>query len=209
MSKEENIFFELALKSDALLLGDFTLKSGKQSPYFFNIGSFFSEGCIDGVAALYANLIISNGLEFDVIFGPAYKGIPLAAAVSTSLGLKTSKPIPFAFDRKEKKVHGEGGSIVGELKDKKVLIIDDVLTAGTALKQSIEIISKAGGTVSGCMVALDREEIFDGVIAKDKIFQEFNINIISIARISQLVDFFDTSGRKDEAEIIKNYLTNI
>ncbi len=209
MSKVDTTFFELALKSNALLLGDFTLKSGKKSPYFFNIGSFFSEGHIEGLAALYSETILSGEFEFDVIFGPAYKGIPLAAAVSTSLSMKTSRPIPFAFDRKEEKSHGEGGNIVGEVKDKKVLILDDVLTAGTALKQSMEIISNAGGKITGCMVALDREEIFDQITARDKISKEFDLEITSIARISQLIDFFDLSGRKDEAKVIRNYLSNL
>ena len=209
MSKVDTTFFELALKSNALLLGDFTLKSGKKSPYFFNIGSFFSEGHIEGLAALYSEIILTSEFEFDVIFGPAYKGIPLAAAVSTSLGMKTSRPIPFAFDRKEEKSHGEGGNIVGEVKDKKVLILDDVLTAGTALKQSMEIISNAGGKITGCMVALDREEILDQITARDKISKEFNLEITSIARISQLIDFFEISGRKDEAKVIRNYLSNL
>ena len=209
MSKVDTTFFELALKSNALLLGDFTLKSGQKSPYFFNIGSFFSEDYIEGLASLYSELILASEFEFDVIFGPAYKGIPLAAAVSTSLGMKTSRPIPFAFDRKEEKSHGEGGNIVGEVKDKKVLILDDVLTAGTALKQSMEIISKAGGEITGCMVALDREEIFDQITARDKISKEFNLEITSIARISQLIDFFDLSGRKDEAKVIRNYLSDL
>ena len=114
-----------------------------------------------------------------------------------------------AFDRKEEKSHGEGGNIVGEVKDKKVLVLDDVLTAGTALKQSIEIISKAGGKITGCMVALDREEIFDQITARDKISKEFNLEITSIARISQLIDFFDLSGRKDEAKVIRNYLSDL
>ena len=209
MSKVDTTFFELALKSNALLLGDFTLKSGKKSPYFFNIGSFFSEGHIEGLAALYSEIILSGEFEFDVIFGPAYKGIPLAAAVSTSLSMKTSRPIPFAFDRKEEKSHGEGGNIVGDVKDKKVLILDDVLTAGTALKQSMEIISNAGGKITGCMVALDREEIFDQITARDKISKELDLEITSIARISQLIDFFDLSGRKDEAKVIRNYLSNL
>lgn len=209
MSKVDTTFFELALKSNALLLGDFTLKSGKKSPYFFNIGSFFSEGHIEGLAALYSEIILSGEFEFDVIFGPAYKGIPLAAAVSASLSMKTSRPIPFAFDRKEEKSHGEGGNIVGEVKDKKVLILDDVLTAGTALRQSMEIISNAGGKITGCMVALDREEIFDQITARDKISKEFDLEITSIARISQLIDFFDLSGRKDEAKVIRNYLSNL
>ena len=145
MTKKENIFFELALESNSLLMGDFTLKSGKKSPYFFNVGSFFSEGHIAKLADLYSSHILDNSLSFDVIFGPAYKGIPLAAAISASLSVKISKPIPFAFDRKEEKSHGEGGSLVGDIKNKKVLVIDDVLTAGTALKQSLGIISKSGG----------------------------------------------------------------
>ena len=191
MLKNETLFFELALKSDALLLGDFTLKSGKKSPYFFNVGSFFNKGFLGELSNLYAEEIISSELEFDVIFGPAYKGIPLAAAISSSLSTKISKPIPFAFNRKEAKVHGEGGSIVGELNDKKVLVVDDVLTAGTALKQSLEIIFQEGGSAIGCLVALDREEILDDLLARDKIFQDFKISVTSIAKISQIIEFLE------------------
>ena len=206
MLKNETLFFELALKSDALLLGDFILKSGKKSPYFFNVGSFFNQGYLADLSNLYTEEIISNKLEFDVVFGPAYKGIPLAAAISTSLSTKISKSIPFAFNRKEAKDHGEGGSIVGELKDKKVLVVDDVLTAGTALKESLEIISQEGGSAIGCLVALDREEILDDLLARDKIFQDFNISVTSVAKISQLIEFLEDCERQDEAEIIKNYL---
>jgi len=206
MLKNETLFFELALKSNALLLGDFILKSGKKSPYFFNVGSFFNQGFLAELSNLYTDEIISSKLEFDVIFGPAYKGILLAPAISASLSTKISKPIPFAFNRKEAKVHGEGGSIVGELKDKKVLVVDDVLTAGTALKQSLEIISQEGGRAIGCLVALDREEILDDLLARDKIFQDFNISVTSIAKISQLIEFLEDCERQDEAEIIKNYL---
>ena len=208
MSNEETTFFELALKSNSLLLGDFTLKSGKKSPYFFNVGSFFSEGYIDRLAVLYSELIIRKKFEFDVIFGPAYKGIPLAASVSASLSGRISKPIPFAFDRKEEKEHGEGGNIVGVLQNKKVLIIDDVLTAGTALQQSIKVITKNGGTITGCVVALDREEILDGIIARERIKEELNIEITSIAKISHLIEFFETSDRQKEAIIIKDYLSS-
>ena len=208
MSKKENTFFELALKSDALLLGDFTLKSGKKSPYFFNIGSLFSEGHILELANLYADLLIEKEISFDVIFGPAYKGIPLASALSASLTAKTSRPFPFAFDRKEEKEHGEGGVIVGDVKDKNILVIDDVLTAGTALKESIKLVSGAGGNVTSCLVALDREEIIDGSIARDMITEECNIEFLSIARISQLVEFLDKSKRGNEANIIRKHLSN-
>ena len=206
MKQYKKDFITAALDNNVLQFGDFTLKSGRKSPYFFNVGSFFNKGFIAELSNLYAEEIISSKLEFDLIFGPAYKGIPLAAAISASLSTKISKPIPFAFNRKEVKAHGEGGSIVGELKDKKVLVVDDVLTAGTALKQSLEIISQEGGIAIGCLVALDREEIIDDLLARDKIFQDFNISVTSIAKISQLIEFLENCERQDEAKIIKNYL---
>ena len=127
MNERENRFFELALKAEALLLGDFTLKSGRKSPYFFNISSFFELGLINELSSLYANLIEEENIEFDVIFGPAYKGIPLAAAVATIMSERTSNPISISFDRKEEKTHGEGGKLIGSVENKKVLILDDVL----------------------------------------------------------------------------------
>lgn len=207
MSDKESTFFDLAMDSKSLLLGDFTLKSGKKSPYFFNVGAFFEQGYIDKLADLYSELILESSISFDVIFGPAYKGIPLAAAISASLAVKTDKPVPFAFDRKEEKKHGEGGQIVGELKNKKILIVDDVLTAGTALKQSIEIIIGAGGSLSACVVALDREEKIEGRIARDRLLEEYKINILSIAQISNLVEYLESSGNLDDAEIIKNHIS--
>ena len=207
MSDKESTFFDLAMESKSLLLGDFTLKSGKKSPYFFNVGAFFEHGYIDKLADLYSELILESSISFDVIFGPAYKGIPLAAAISASLAFKTGKPVPFAFDRKEEKKHGEGGQIVGELKNKKILIVDDVLTAGTALKRSIEIIIGAGGSLSACVVALDREEKIEGRIARDRLLEEYKINILSIAQISNLVEYLESSGKLDDAEIIKNHIS--
>ena len=207
MSDKESTFFDLAMESKSLLLGDFTLKSGKKSPYFFNVGAFFEQGYIDKLADLYSELILESSISFDVIFGPAYKGIPLAAAISASLAVKTDKPVPFAFDRKEEKKHGEGGQIVGELKNKKILIVDDVLTAGTALRQSIEIIIGAGGSLSACVVALDREEKIEGRIARDRLLEEYKINILSIAQISNLVEYLESSGNLDDAEIIKNHIS--
>ena len=207
MSDKESTFFDLAMESKSLLLGDFTLKSGKKSPYFFNVGAFFEQGYIDKLADLYSELILESSISFDVIFGPAYKGIPLAAAISASLAVKTDKPVPFAFDRKEEKKHGEGGQIVGELKNKKILIVDDVLTARTALRQSIEIIIDAGGSLSACVVALDREEKIEGRIARDRLLEEYKINILSIAQISNLVGYLESSGNLDDAEIIKNHIS--
>ena len=207
MNERENSFFELALKAEALLLGDFTLKSGRKSPYFFNISSFFELGLINELSSLYANLIEEENIEFDVIFGPAYKGIPLAAAVATIMSEITSNPISISFDRKEEKTHGEGGKLIGNVENKKVLILDDVLTAGTALNQSIDLVREMGGEVVSSVIALDREELVDGVPARDLIAEKTNSKLLSIATISQLVDFFNQTNKIEEAQIIKNHLS--
>ena len=207
MNERENRFFELALKAEALLLGDFTLKSGRKSPYFFNISSFFELGLINELSSLYADLIEEENIEFDVIFGPAYKGIPLAAAVATIMSERTSNPISISFDRKEEKTHGEGGKLIGSVENKKVLILDDVLTAGTALNQSIDLVREMGGEVVSSVIALDREELVDGVLARDLIAEKTNSKLLSIVTISQLVDFFNQTNKIEEAQIIKNYLS--
>ena len=207
MNERENRFFELALKAEALLLGDFTLKSGRKSPYFFNISSFFELGLINELSNLYANLIEEENIEFDVIFGPAYKGIPLAAAVATIMSERSSNPISISFDRKEEKTHGEGGKLIGSVENKKVLILDDVLTAGTALNQSIDLVREMGGEVVSSVIALDREELVDGVLARDLIAEKTNSKLLSIVTISQLVDFFNQTNKIEEAQIIKNYLS--
>ena len=207
MNERENRFFELALKAEALLLGDFTLKSGRKSPYFFNISSFFELGLINELSSLYTNLIEEENIEFDVIFGPAYKGIPLAAAVATIMSERTSNPISISFDRKEEKIHGEGGKLIGSVENKKVLILDDVLTAGTALNQSIDLVREMGGEVVSSVIALDREELVDGVLARDLIAEKTNSKLLSIVTISQLVDFFNQTNKIEEAQIIKNYLS--
>ena len=207
MNERENRFFELALKAEALLLGDFTLKSGRKSPYFFNISSFFELGLINELSSLYANLIEEENIEFDVIFGPAYKGIPLAAAVATIMSERTSNPISISFDRKEEKTHGEGGKLIGSVENKKVLILDDVLTAGTALNQSIDLVREMGGEVVSSVIALDREELVDGVLARDLIAEKTNSKLLSIVTISQLVDFFNQTNKIEEAQIIKNHLS--
>ena len=207
MTDRENNFFELAIKAEALLLGDFTLKSGRKSPYFFNISSFFELGFINELSNLYANLIEQENIKFDVIFGPAYKGIPLAASVATIVSDRTSNLISISFDRKEEKNHGEGGKIVGSVAGKKVLILDDVLTAGTALNQSIELVREMGGDVVSAVVALDREELVGGVLAREMIEGKTNSKLLSIATISQLVDFFNQKNKIKEAQLIENYLS--
>ena len=207
MKERENHFFELALESDALLIGDFTLKSGRKSPYFFNISSLFESGFINELSTLYADLIEEENIKFDVIFGPAYKGIPLAAAVATILSNRSSHAVAISFDRKEEKKHGEGGKIIGNVKDKKVLILDDVLTAGTALNQSIDLVRQTGGEVVSSVVALDREEYVEGELARDLIEDKTSSKLLSIARISQILDFLKQTKKSEEAHLIEDYLS--
>ena len=179
-------FLEKAIELNALKFGDFTLKSGIKSNYFFDISSFFRNDSLKILSDFYVEKLISEKLDFNVIFGPAYKGIPLASAVGISYYEKTGKIIDLVFDRKEIKDHGEGGSLIGTLKSKKVLIIDDVLTAGTAIKNSLKIIKKEKAYLSAVMVALDREEKDENNnFYRDNLNKE-GIKIFSIAKISEL-----------------------
>ena len=200
-------FLELAVKVKALLFGNFTLKSGKESLYFFNISAFLESGYISNLADLFSQKIIQSEIEFEVIFGPAYKGIPLAAAVATKLSQQLSKPIAVCFDRKEKKDHGEGGVLVGSVKDKKVLIIDDVLTAGTALKSSINLIKEAEGVVSAAIVALDRQEIEDDQQVSISLEELLKIPIYSISNLENLISYLESSDKnRDIADQLKSSL---
>ena len=179
-------FLEKAIELNALKFGDFTLKSGMKSNYFFDISSFFRNDSLKILSDFYVEKLISEKLDFNVIFGPAYKGIPLASAVGIGYYEKTGKIIDLVFDRKEIKDHGEGGSLIGTLKSKKVLIIDDVLTAGTAIKNSLKIIKKEKADLSAVMVALDREEKDENNnFYRDNLNKE-GIKIFSIAKISEL-----------------------
>ena len=179
-------FLEKAIELNALKFGDFTLKSGIKSNYFFDISSFFRNDSLKILSDFYVEKLISEKLEFDVIFGPAYKGIPLASAVGISYYNKTGKTIDLVFDRKETKDHGEGGNLIGKLNSKKVLIIDDVFTAGTAIKNSLKIIKNENAELCAVLVALDREEKDeDNNFYRDNLFNE-GIKIFSIAKISEL-----------------------
>lgn len=151
-------FIHLALARNALRFGEFTLKSGRVSPYFFNAGAFDDGASLAVLGRCYAAAIAGSGLQFDMLFGPAYKGIPLVAATAAALYSDHGRNLPFAFNRKEAKAHGEGGSIVGRPLSGRVLIVDDVITAGTAIRESVQILRGAGATPAGVALALDRQE---------------------------------------------------
>ena len=194
MNAYKSEFLELALELDALKFGEFTLKSGRLSPYFFNAGAFNTGYGAAKLARCYAAAIADLDLEFDVLFGPAYKGIPLVALAAAALAEHHDLDYPFAFNRKEAKDHGEGGFIVGApVEGRRVLIVDDVITAGTAIKEVDSIISKAGGETVGVLVALDREEIGSRarIPAKTQLEEEIGLSILSIVSLTDFVDHLE------------------
>ena len=165
MHSYQQQFIELAIAKNALKFGEFTLKSGRVSPYFFNAGLFSNGAALALLARCYANAIIESGVEFDVLFGPAYKGIPLAAATATALADHFDRDVPFAYNRKEAKTHGEGGTIVGDPLQGKILIIDDVITAGTAVREVMTMITDNGAEPAGVVIGLNRQELGKGELS--------------------------------------------
>jgi len=192
MESYRKTFIELALEHNALRFGDFTLKSGRKSPYFFNAGQFNTGKSLKTLGECYAAAISQSSLHFDIIFGPAYKGIPLACATSIALHEQFQQNVPYCFNRKEAKDHGEGGIIVGAPLRGRALIIDDVITAGTAIRESLEIIHLANATVAGIVVALDRQE--KGKTAQSAIQEiesTLNVGVISIITFAHIMAFVE------------------
>ncbi len=181
-------FLNLSIELGILKFGEFQLKSGRISPYFFNAGLFNSGRSLALLGKFYAQKIVDSKIEFDVLFGPAYKGIPLASATSIALFTEYGIDVPYAFNRKEAKDHGEGGTIVGSEIKGKILIIDDVISAGTSIKESANIIKKEGADIAGVIIALDRQEKGNNNIsALQEIEKDFDISVISIANLDQLI----------------------
>jgi len=198
MKAYKSEFLDLALELDVLQFGEFTLKSGRVSPYFFNAGRFDTGYAAAKLGRCYASAIADLKVEFDILFGPAYKGIPLVVLAAAALAERHDLDYPFAFNRKEAKDHGEGGAIIGAaLSGKKVLIVDDVITAGTAIKEVTKLIGQAGGRPVGVLVALDREEIGSRarIPAKQQLENEIGISIHSIV---SLTDFVEHLEQQDE-----------
>ena len=185
-------FLQLALDAEALRFGEFTLKSGRQSPYFFNAGRFDSGARLAALAACYADALEAAGTGFELLFGPAYKGIPLATALACEFA-RRGRDLPLAFNRKEAKDHGEGGRLIGAaLQGKRVLVVDDVITAGTAVREALGLIRAAGGVPAGIAIALDREERAgdaDPRSAARAVAEEQGLPVIAVARLADLLAF--------------------
>jgi len=200
-------FLELALELGVLRFGEFTLKSGRISPYFFNAGLFSSGYAAAKLGRYYASAIADSKIEFDMLFGPAYKGIPLATLAAAALAEHHDVDVPYAYNRKEAKGHGEGGSIVGAPLAGKVLIVDDVITAGTAVREAQQIILNAGAQVAGLVISLDRQEFGrESRSAVQELEQIHKIPVISIVKLEDLIDMLEESGEyADFLEPVVNY----
>lgn len=207
-------FIDFALKTGVLRFGEFTLKSGRISPYFFNTGLFDSGASMLQFSRFFARSIEHSDLEFDVLFGPAYKGITLSCATAMALSEATGKEVPFAFNRKEKKNHGEGGNMVGAELKGNIAIIDDVITAGTAIRESFELITRAGAKPSAVFLALDRQELGQKngqpttTSAIQQVESEFGIPVVAIATMSNLIEYLSQQPEQaDNLERMRAYRT--
>jgi orotate phosphoribosyltransferase len=190
MQENKKRFIDLAIRYQVLKFGEFTLKSGRVSPYFFNAGLFNTGYALAELGSCYAQAIIDNDINYDVIFGPAYKGIPLVAAIAYALSANHGIDKPYAFNRKEAKDHGEGGNIVGAELKGNVLIVDDVITAGTAIREAVEIIDANGAATCAVMIALDRQERGKSALsAIQEVNRDFGINVFSIITLSDLIEY--------------------
>lgn len=206
-SDTQKAFLKTSTENAILKFGSFTLKSGRVSPYFFNAGLFSTGRLVSSLCRAYAETIEASSFQFDVLFGPAYKGIPLAAVTASKLA-DAGRDVEYAFNRKEKKAHGEGGSLVGaSMKGKRVLIIDDVMTAGTAVREAIDIIVAEGGTLAGIVVALDRQEVATGseLSTVALVEKEFAVKVEAIIRFEDIIEFSREALSADETKSMESY----
>ena len=200
-------FIDLCVRQGALRFGSFTLKSGRESPYFFNAGLFNTGAAIGAVGRAYAATLAASDLKFDMLFGPAYKGIPLVTITAAALAEHEGRNLPFAFNRKEAKNHGEGGHIVGSPLNGGVLIVDDVITAGTAIRESIDIIRAAGARPAGVLLALDRQERAPDsrLSAVQEVRRQYGIPVIAVVNLAELMHHLSLQGREDDLARMQSY----
>lgn len=190
MKAYQKEFIEFAIERGVLKFGEFTLKSGRTSPYFFNAGLFNKGSDLARLGRFYAAALVDSGIDFDVLFGPAYKGIPIATATAVALYDHHQQDTPYCFNRKEKKDHGEGGNLVGSALEGKVMLVDDVITAGTAIREAMEIVEANGAELSGVLIALDRQEKGRGELsAIQEVERDFGAQVVSIVSLNDVINF--------------------
>ena len=194
-------FIEFAIERKVLRFGEFTLKSGRVSPYFFNAGLFNTGGDLAKLGRYYAAALQAAGVEFDVLFGPAYKGIPIATTTAVALANDYDLDVPYCFNRKEAKTHGEGGNLVGSPLQGKIMLVDDVITAGTAIRESMQLIKQHDASLAGVLIALDRQERGQGELsAIQEVERDFDTQVISIVTLADVVAYL--SAQKSNAEAV-------
>ncbi|MBO0362341.1 orotate phosphoribosyltransferase [Yersinia enterocolitica subsp. palearctica] len=192
MKAYQREFIEFALNKQVLKFGEFTLKSGRISPYFFNAGLFNTGLDLAKLGRFYAAALMDCGVEFDLLFGPAYKGIPIATTTAVALAEHHNRDVPYCFNRKEAKDHGEGGSLVGSPLEGRVMLVDDVITAGTAIRESMEIINAQGATLAGVMISLDRQERGRGEIsAIQEVERDYHCKVIAIVTLNDVISYLE------------------
>ncbi|WP_203342916.1 orotate phosphoribosyltransferase [Vibrio diabolicus] len=207
MKAYQRDFIEFALEKEVLKFDEFTLKSGRKSPYFFNAGLFNTGRDLARLGRFYAAALADSGIEFDVLFGPAYKGIPIATTTAVALADHHDVDTPYCFNRKEAKDHGEGGNLVGSALEGRIMLVDDVITAGTAIRESMEIIKANGADLAGVLVAIDRQEKGKGELsAIQEVERDFGCAVISIVSLGDLVTYLEEKGDAAEhLEAVKAY----
>lgn len=199
MKDYQRDFIEFALSKGVLKFGEFTLKSGRTSPYFFNAGLFNSGADLARLGRYYATALADSGIEFDVLFGPAYKGIPIASATAISLFEHHQQDVPYCFNRKEAKTHGEGGNLVGSPLQGRIMLVDDVITAGTAIRESMDIVQANNASLAGVLIALDRQERGKGELsAIQEVERDYNAQVIAIVTLTDLVTYLAEQPGQDE-----------
>ena len=210
MKDYQREFIEFAIEKQVLRFGEFTLKSGRVSPYFFNAGMFKTGGDLARLGRFYAASLMDAKIDFDLIFGPAYKGIPIATTTTVALYDHHNMDVPYCFNRKEAKTHGEGGSLVGADLEGKIMLVDDVITAGTAIRESMEIIKAHGAQLSGVLIALDRQEKGQGELsAIQEVERDFGTQVASIVTLGDVVTYLEETLAEDANTELAENLANI
>lgn len=207
MKQYQKDFISFAIDRGVLKFGEFTLKSGRTSPYFFNAGLFNHGADLAKLGRFYAAALQDSGVDYDVLFGPAYKGIPIATAAAIALYDTYQKDVPYCFNRKEKKDHGEGGNLVGSALQGKIMLVDDVITAGTAIRESMEIVQANDAELAGVLIALDRQEKGKGELsAIQEVEKDFGTKVVSIVKLNDVIEYLkDSPELAEHLEAVKAY----